>query len=72
MYIRGMIILRRLFLLSLLPVIPAAVTWLLYQATLYALERLYRSVNPDTLAYITGAEFVAVLLICLLEVRDRW
>ena len=67
-----MTFLRRLILLILLFAAPAALTWLLHAGTLDLLDRFRRTVDPDTLTYMTAGEFVLFFLISGLEVRDRW
>jgi hypothetical protein len=67
-----MAVLRRTFLLFLVLAVPAAVTALLYVATLYLLSSTNRTIDPLVLHYAAIAEFVAFLFLMVLDVRNRW
>ena len=67
-----MVVLRRLLLTVLMLAVPAAMTALLYVATVYLLSATNRTIDPQVLHYAAIAEFAAFLFLMFLEVKNRW
>jgi hypothetical protein len=67
-----MLALKRLLLVILVLVIPAAMTALLYWGTGALLAATNRVIDPQIVRLAAMVEFAAFLFVGVLEAKDRW
>jgi hypothetical protein len=63
---------RRAALILFVLIAPGALTWLMYQASVFALAVTNRTIDPEVLTYAAIIEFVVFTWVAILEARSRW
>ena len=65
-------IVRRLFLILVVLVVPPLLTAGFYFGTKFMLAATHKVVDPQIFFYLTMSELVAFYVVMLLELRARW
>jgi hypothetical protein len=63
---------RRTILLAVLVLAPPLLTGLTYLASKYLLAATSRTIDPRILWYAAMVELLALFLVAVMEVKDRW
>lgn len=69
---RCMLALKRIFLLLMIPVVPAILTVASYRAAEFVLARTHRFIAPETIRFVTIVEFCVFVFIAALDAKARW
>ena len=67
-----MLALKRVLLVIFVLMAPPLLTTLLYWGTGALLIATNRVIDPETIRLAAGVEFMAFLLVAVLEAKDRW
>lgn len=67
-----MLIVKRLFILITMLVVPVLLTAASYKLAQFVLFKTHRYIDPETIQIVTIIEFAIFFFIALLDARERW